>query len=149
MSLNEAQVRAVAVTLQVLEERCAQMRRLISNPAYDGALHQVVDDIPPAARGALLHQITAIEAMIARLAAEFQISASPHSARQMLVALLSSSWEHLEDTRPAKLRRYGPVDPVIATPLDAELARLVALITAMCAETKPESAAGRTFDVTH
>jgi hypothetical protein len=148
MSLNEAQVRAVAVALQVLEERCALMRQLISNPAHEGALHQVVDDIPPAARGVLLHQITAIEALIAHLAAEFQLSASPHSARQMLVALLSSSWEHLEDTWPAKLRRYGPVDPVIAAPLDAKLARLSALISAMCAEARPESAAGGTLDVT-
>jgi hypothetical protein len=131
MPLNEAQTRALATTLEILEQRCQQMRRLISDPAANGILHQVVDDIPATARDRILANLAAIEAVVARLAAEYQLTTQPRSARQILVALLSSSWEHLEDTRPAKLRRYGPVDPQAAAPLDAELARLLALMNTM------------------
>jgi len=131
MPLNEAQIRALTATLQILEERCHQMRRLISDSAADGILYQVVDDIPANARDRLLSNLAAIEAVVARLAAEYQLNAPPRSARQILVALLSSSWEHLEDTRPAKLRRYGPVDPQAAAPLNAELSRLLALMDTM------------------
>jgi hypothetical protein len=148
MPLNDAQARAVAVTLRVLEERCGQMRWLLSGTANGGALHQLVDDIPADARALLLQEIMALEAAIARVAAEFQLTGERRSLRRMLVGLLASSWEHLEDARPAKLGRYGPVDPQVVAPLDAGLARVIALINAMWAATQPESAAGRTLDVT-
>ena len=149
MPLNEAQARTIAVTLQILEERCDQMRQVINKGARDGALHRVLDDIPPDARAALLHQITTIEAAIARLAAVFDLSVPPRSARRVLAGLLASSWENLEDTRPAKLGRYGPLDPQIVAPLEAELGGLIATITIMRAEMQPESAARRSLDVAH
>jgi hypothetical protein len=131
MALNEAQSRSLATTLQILEERCQEMRRLLNDLLDDGMLYQVVQDIPATLRKSLLADVAAIEAMIARLAADYRLSVPAHSARQRLVALLSSSAEHLLDTRPSKLRRYGPVDPEVVAPLDAELSRLLALIDTM------------------
>jgi len=134
MPLNEAQSRALAVTLQILEERCREIRRLLDDPAGDGTLYQVVDDIPTTMREPLLVQVATIEAAIARLAADYQLTAAPHSARQRLVALLSSSSEHLADTRPSKLRRYGSIDSGVVTSLDAALSQLLALIDTMRVE---------------
>ena len=131
MPLNEAQSRSLAVALQILEERCQEIRRLLSGSTGEGRLYQVVDDIPATMREPLLAQIVAIEAPIARLAADYQLTAPPQSARQRLVVLLSSSWEHLVDTLPSAMRRYGPIEPDVATPLDADLSRLLALIDTM------------------
>ena len=38
---------------------------------------------------------------------------------------MSESWANLIDSRAAKLRRYGEVDPGLAQPLDPALDRLV------------------------
>ena len=134
MPLNEAQSRALAVTLQILEERCREIHRLLSGSVGDGTLYQVVDDIPATMHEPLLAQVATIERTIACLVAHYQLTAAPHSARQRLIALLSSSAEHLADTRPSKLRRYGPIDPHVVTSLDADVSRLLTLIDTMRVE---------------
>ena len=131
MALNEPQSRSLAATLQILEERCQQMRRLLNASPESGMLYQIVQDIPAPLRESLLADVAAIEAAIAHLTADYHLTVPTHSARQMLVALLSSSAEHLVDTRPSKLQRYGSVDPELIAPLDEQLSRLLALIDTM------------------
>jgi len=131
MSLNQAQSLSLATTLQILEDRCAHMQALIAGDRHDGILLRTVPDIPADARPALLDELAALRSDIARLAAAFDLQIAPRSARQILVALLATNWQDLEDERPAKLGRYGRVDPAVTQPLDAGITRLIAHLRAM------------------
>jgi hypothetical protein len=131
MPLNQAQALSLATTLRMLEERCDQIEHLLADNGQRGVLHQTMRDIPEDIQPALRANLVMLRAQIARLAAEFHLGAEPRSARRMLVALLASSWQDLEDARPAKLGRYGPLDPAVTPSLDARVAALIALVQAM------------------
>lgn len=131
MSLNAAQALSLATTLRALEEQCAQMQRLLARDTPEGALLRTVQDIPAEVQPALLDQLAALRTEIARVAATFHLTAEPRSARQTMAALLATGWQHLEDERPAKLRRYGPVDPAAVPALDAGVGQLITRIQTM------------------
>src|SRR5438067_10023666 len=128
MSLNAAQALSLATSLRVLEERCDQMQRLVAGAVHDGALHRIIQDIPVDTRWVLRDHLASLRGDIAQMAADFQLTGGPQSARQMLVALLAASWQDLEDERPAKLRRYGPVDAAVIPSLDVSVSQIIACI---------------------
>ena len=125
MPPNNAQSLSLATTLRLLEERCDQMQRLLVGAEHAGVLLRTVRDIPADTRSALVDQLAAVRAEIAHLAARFQLAIAPRSARQALAALLATGWQDLEDERPDKLRRYGPVDPAVIPALDASVSQLI------------------------
>jgi hypothetical protein len=131
MPLNQAQSLSLATTLQLLEERCEHMHRLIAGAEHDGVLLHTLQDIPADARPALLDELTALRSDIAHLTTIFHLDATPHSAHRILVALLATNWQDLEDERPTKLGRYGPVDPAVTPALDAGITQLIARIKVM------------------
>ena len=51
--------------------------------------------------------------------------------RRVIVAEMTSAWCSLEDSRPAKLRRYGAVDTTLIETLDSRLDRLSRLVMAV------------------
>jgi hypothetical protein len=113
MPLNQSQALSLATTLSLLEERCDQIEQLLATAPTQGVLHQTVRDIPSDTYPALFAYLTQLRAEIARLAAAYHLDAARHSATRILVALLATSWQDLEDVRPAKLGRYGPLDPAL------------------------------------
>jgi len=131
MPLNQAQSLSLATTLRLLEDRCAHMHRLIVGAEHGGVLLRTLQDIPADVRPALLDELTALRSDIARLAAAFQLDPAPRSAHRALVALLATNWQDLEDERPAKLQRYGPVDPVVTPLLDVGISQLIARLKTM------------------
>src|SRR5581483_2407908 len=103
MPLNHAQALSLATTLSLLEERCDEIERLLAARSNHGVLHQTLRDIPQDTHPELRVNLVRLRAEISRLAAEFQLGVEANSASRRLVALLTSSWQDLEDVRPAKL----------------------------------------------
>ncbi len=149
MPLNRAQALSLATTLSILEERCDQIEQLLAAVPTPGVLHHTVRDIPVDTHPALSAYLTQLRAEIARLAAAYHLDAAPHSATRILVALLATSWQDLEDVRPAKLGRYGPLDPALTPSLDAEVTQVITLIQAMQSLLSEHTTNGRVVDVTH
>jgi hypothetical protein len=149
MPLNRAQALSLATTLSILEERCDQIEQLLATAPTQGVLHQTVRDIPVDTHVALSAYLTRLRAEVARLAAAYQLDAAPQSARRILVALLATSWQDLEDVRPAKLGRYGPLDPALTPALDAEVTQVITLVQAMQSLLSEHTTNGRVVDVTH
>ena len=131
MPLNQSQALSLATTLSILEERCDQIEHLLAAAPTRGVLHHTVPDIPADIHPAQSDYLTQLRAEIARLTATFHLGVAPHSATRILVALLATSWQDLEDVRPAKLGRYGPLDPALTPWLDAEVTQVITLVQAM------------------
>jgi hypothetical protein len=149
MPLNQSQALSLATTLSILEERCDQIEHLLTAAPTRGVLHHTVRDIPVDTHPALSAYLTQLRAEIARLAAAYQLDAAPHSATRILVALLATSWQDLEDVRSAKLIRYGALDPAVVPPLDTGVAELITLIQGMQSLLSEHTTNGRMLDVTH
>lgn len=131
MALNQAQRIALRTTLRLLEERCDTVLALLDAPMHPHALLAVTLDLSVEDQRELRRQIGQMRAAIARLAATYGLTPEPRSLRQEMAALLATSWSDLEDTRPAKLRRYGAVDPALVAPLDGAVEALIAQLDAM------------------
>lgn len=131
MPLNQAQTNALTTTLRMLEERCDQVEALLGDDRQQHRLIQIEHDVPPDVQRAVRAELRQVRAGIAQLAAMYQLHARPQSAWRAIDALLVTSWTDLEDTRPAKLRRYGPVDPAVIAHLDAPLEQLMTHIERM------------------
>jgi hypothetical protein len=148
MPLNQSQALSLATTLGILEERCDQIQHLLATAPTCGALHHTARDIPADIQPALSDYLMQLRVEIARLTSAFHLGVAPHSATRILVALLATSWQDLEDVRPAKLGRYGPLDPAVIPSLDAGVAQLIALVQAMHSLLVDDSDSRRVAEVT-
>jgi hypothetical protein len=126
MPLNQAQINALTTTLRMLEERCDQIDAMLADQPPRRTLVQLEQDVTPDVRHAVRAELVQVRAAIAQIVAVYQLHAVTQSAWRAIDALLVTSWIDLEDSRPAKLKRYGAVDPEVVAQLDALLEQLMA-----------------------
>src|SRR6266567_3296763 len=128
MGLNEYQARSIAVVLRALEEAIG-----IAPPQDRGQriLHEVEPDLTPAEQERLEELADDARMIVRRLAERFRLERDSVSLRQTLRARLATTWANLEDVRPAKLKRYGRVDPSLDQTLGPEIAELIRIVLGM------------------
>ena len=127
MSLNPNQFRSVTITLRLLEERLADIERVIAQDEQ-GILYQRVAQFTPQQRAQMNEIIRAMREQIRRAAEEFQLPGEEQNAARYIVGTLSLSWESLEEIRSRKLKSYGEVDPELRDTLDPILNQLIRLL---------------------
>jgi hypothetical protein len=127
MSLNPNQFRSVTITLRLLEERLADIERVIAQDEQ-GILYQRVAQFTPQQRAQMNEIIRAMREQIRRAAEEFQLPGEEQNAARYIVGTLSLSWESLEEIRSRKLKGYGAVDPALRDTLDPILKQLIRLL---------------------
>lgn len=130
MGLNEAQRRSVTVTLEQLEQHLAQIDRLLFHPD-DGRMERSTLDLSPEHQEQLRHLVAATRAQVVAIADAYTLPTREISIRQHLAGILAVSWSDLEDVRPAKLSRYGPVDPALVEAFDAAVDEVISGVLAM------------------
>ncbi|CAG0941454.1 hypothetical protein ANRL1_00556 [Anaerolineae bacterium] len=127
MSLNPNQVRTVTVTLRLLEERLAEIERIVSEDEQ-GILYRRVARFTPTQRAQMNDLIRAMRQQIRRATNAFELPREEQNAARHIIGALSMSWESLEEIRPRKLKSYGEVDPELKQTLDPILQRLIRLL---------------------
>jgi hypothetical protein len=127
MGLNENQKRAVTVTLRLLEERLADIERVIEEDE-DGVLYRRVARFSPGQREKMDELIAAMRGQIRRAAVRFRLPQEEQNAAREIAGKVTLSWESLEDSRPRKLGAYGNVDPALKETLDPILQELIRLL---------------------
>lgn len=128
--LNENQKRSVSVTLRLFEERLAEIERLLTVDER-GVLYERVGRFSP---GQILKMRALIEetrAVIGEMARQFDLEHVPQDPARRIAALLSVTWESLEDLYAKPLRAYGAVDPRLAESIDPFADRLTWLAMAL------------------
>lgn len=130
MSLNENQKRGLEVTLRLLEIALDDIDGLLERDR-DGTLYAVQTRMPPERAGELLALSAEARALLAELARKYRLVREERDGAKIISGLLSARWEALEEMRPQKMRRYGPVDPELVPELGSAVDRLIALVLAM------------------
>ena len=124
--LNEAQQRAVTVRLRALEQMMLDFERRVEADE-EGILLRVQTRVTQEQRLAFQALFRQIRAEIGRVADEFQLETETQDGVRALWADASELWADLIDVEPAKLRRYGEVEPELQTTLGPHIEWLVAL----------------------
>lgn len=127
MGLNENQRRAVTVSLRLLEERLANVERMIHEDEQ-GILYSRRVAFTPEQVKHMEAVIAAMRDEIRRVATEFQLPREEQNVARAIAATLEMSWESLEEVRPRRLRNYGSVDPTLKETLEPILKRLIRLL---------------------
>ena len=127
MSMNPNQVRTVTVTLRLLEERLADIERIISEDEQ-GILYRRVARFTPQQRTRMNEIIRSMREQIGRAAEEFKLTREEQNAVGHILGALDMSWESLEDIYSRKLKSYGEVDPELQQTLDPILQKLIRLL---------------------
>lgn len=128
--LNQYQLSSVTIALRRMEQlvrRSRALRDLVREGGSDGILLSQDARISEQQ----LARLEALErATLEQLAqARDRLGLEPYheDVRQSLYSAFSLLWADLEDTRPEKLRCYGPVDKDAAKQLAPQIARLLEL----------------------
>lgn len=130
MSLNENQKRGLEVTLRLLEVTLDDIDTMLERDR-DGTLYAVRARIPPERTGELSRLSGEARALLADLARRYDLMKEERDGARIISGQLAARWEALEDARPVKLARYGPVDPELVPELGPAVERLIDLVLAM------------------
>jgi len=131
--LPGSHARAVATALSLLERDLFLVEALVAADQV-GIVVSTRTGLDARQREHMQRRIREIRAEIAALAATFSLPHHVRDGRRIISGHLSERWADLGDTRPAKLARYGQLDPALAAVLDPPIARLTELVEAMCKE---------------
>lgn len=88
------------------------------------SFRHITEDVRPEARAALERDLNELIAQANMLATRCGIPAREASVRALLVGAFNTLWSDVEDTRPAQLRGYGPLEPESAAFLESKIAEM-------------------------
>lgn len=129
LKLGENHRRAVSVVLQLLEKMCDDFEVWIARKS--GLLNRVQDDLSMRQRERLRGHIEELRFKLGRITHDVEVDFARKSPRGAIMALLLSNITNLEETDSARLHGYGRMSEEAARRVDAEMARLLAILEQM------------------
>jgi hypothetical protein len=136
--LNRYQLQALAVVLRGLEQSLREADRWLRGEVFTtGLLYDARLQLSEERRKAALSQVAEALDIVARLGEQLALGSEEVDLGRRIAAVMSIHWANLWDVRSARLGRYGPTDPALATTLDPQvehLARLASEIGALMSE---------------
>lgn len=131
MTLGPNQRGLVRSTLLLLEERLAEVERLLAGPE-EGALYRrprlALTEEQRARVDPLLFEI---RSMIRAMRERHGLVPEEQDAVRRIVGLLAISWQELGELTPRRLRAYGRVDPRLEEVFEPERERLAGLVSSL------------------
>jgi len=130
--LNEHQRRHFAVILASLENALEEIVALAAHDASDGRhLTELAHDIPEGYYQRVRPAIDAIRTQLVQLAEAMQVEPHLQSKGRTIRAMLTAQINQLQDSYARTLKRYGAVDPHLASALDPRLEAIEQALTEM------------------
>lgn len=127
--LNDSQRRSLTITLRRVELAVWKLEEQLTRASQPQLmLTRYVNQPDERQCQALLYLIQLVRQEIRTLVIEYQLSATDHDVTRTLMAEFTLLWCDLEDVRPKKLTRYGPVAAQAQQYLDPPLQHLIQLV---------------------
>jgi len=134
---NEAQLRAIAVRLSLLDEAICRVEQFVHGREVKSIFVVEANSLAPSQREALAAGIGAVRDILRQLRADFHFSVSPRDAAGIVRGECNGQWLSLTEMQSRYLRGYGDVPKELAEYLDPkadELLRHLRLMAAICGE---------------
>jgi hypothetical protein len=123
--MNQAQRTSVFVALRTFEQYLRQLDHWLHGLEEDGILYRYKLDLLPEKRALMQQKIDRGLALVEELAQALQLEPEVIDLAGAVRGQMSESWANLIDSRAARLRRYGKVNPGLSQPLDPILDHLI------------------------
>jgi hypothetical protein len=139
--LNPSQKNSLRVTLRLFEENLRQAQTWLEGYEENGILYQRKLTLSEENREQAWQEVNAALELIEKLSHRFSLRKETSNAASMLRGVLTIDWANLYDTRAGKLKRFGKVQPEIASLLDADIQNLAGIalhLSAILAESQQE-----------
>jgi hypothetical protein len=129
LKLDENHRRAVSVVLQSLERMCDDCEAWLARSS--GLLLRVQNDLSERQRESLRNHLQQVRDELRRISHEMAVDVKIQFPQRAILALLVSNVTNLEETNSKQLRGYGRLSEEAAVKVDAEMARLNAILEQM------------------
>ncbi len=129
--LNEAQRRALAITVRLLEERLSTIRDLLDRDDGGVLYERQRPRFTPEETARIEALLARMHGVIASVGEAFALPREERDARGMIVALLAMSWQSLGEIDARGMRAYGETDPALGRELDPYVRELMDLVLAL------------------
>lgn len=133
--INLYQAQSLTVSLRMLERILLDLQDLYSSGGEEdttqGIMVSLSNPLSQEQRARLEQMTRQARRIIGALSGRFGLNHETADLAREIHGRLVEMWSALEDTRSHKLRRYGAVDPRLATLLDPEMDELIELVLAM------------------
>jgi hypothetical protein len=126
--LNDAQRRAISITLAGVERHLLQLKQAMNSSPTDGVLARYNEPLPREKEQAAADLIATIQQKIQSLTGSLGLSPQHEPQLRTVLATLALAGVAVEELSPRYLRGYGAVDPATADFLNAELPQLQLLL---------------------
>jgi hypothetical protein len=107
-ALNPWQMRAVSVTLRLVEDAMMEIERLLAT-VPDGITFRLVDDVTVNERRQIMVLCCEVRAAVATVHGRLRAGVFEHSLRGKIRGQVGTLWATLQDTKSRALRGYGPL----------------------------------------
>jgi len=136
ITLNEAQLRAIGVTLTLVEQAVAHTERILDEPEA-GITFRFGDTVAPEECQAIGAVCVRLRATVAEARACLGVEVADRSRRRELRGTLAVLWAMLEDTKSHALRGYGPLSPESGAVVDSLLGAIISGVKEILALVEP------------
>jgi hypothetical protein len=139
--LNPSQKNSLRVTLLLFEENLRHAQKWLDGYEENGILYHRKLTLSEENREQAWQEIKAALELIEKLSRKFGLRKEASNSASMLRGILTTDWANLHDSRASKLRRFGKVQPELASLLDADIQNLAGIalhLSAILAESQQE-----------
>lgn len=135
--LNSFQRRALNSTLVHLEQQLLRLEQ-VAQDKDERVLLRSSGSFSPDEQARLRESFRQIRQHLQRFATEYALPGAEEDVRSVLLGTVTILWSDLEDLRPARLDRYGAVDPTLEETLGPRIEALIHCVLAIADQAKRE-----------
>ncbi|MBN1453263.1 MAG: hypothetical protein JW963_19775 [Anaerolineales bacterium] len=140
-ALNPSQKNSLGVTLRMYEENLRHAQEWLDGREDIGILYHRKLALSEENREQARQAINTALDLIEKLSRKFGLRKESSNSASWIRGELTVNWANLLDTRASKLRRFGKVQPELASLLDADIQNLAGIalhLSALLAESQQE-----------
>jgi hypothetical protein len=126
--LNEHHLRRLSTAMATLDAAGARLLDLLGGKYGGSPLTVIEDSLSVPEREKIRAGLLQLRPLLLDFARKNNLRASPRDLRRMMVAEISRMWTILEDLHAKKLRGMGTVPAAIATEIDSDVDRMLAIV---------------------
>ena len=123
--LGESHRRVIGSGMLIVDSAAVRMLDLLDERSAPAAIKAVEGSITDDEKQEIRARLIRLQALIAALVRKYEIEPSKKNLRRILASEVSQIWVCLEDSRPTRIRGYGPIAPSTAEMLETDLQEML------------------------
>lgn len=123
--LGESHRRVIGSGMLIVDSAAVRMLDLLDERSAPAAIKAVEGSVTDEEKKEIRARLIRLQELIAALVRKYEIEPSKKNLRRILASEVSQIWVCLEDSRPTRIRGYGPIAPSTVEMLETDLQEML------------------------